>query len=117
MIDTTFKLSGKCTDIRYPAYCKYKCNRDSCLLCSEVNSSILELVGLQDLCIWDDSSINGTIRELQLQMCGLWEVGAHMRVRTHQQSRVESNRTPESGGVHTDRDEPSQARENPIIRF
>jgi len=30
-------------------------------------------------------------------------------VPTHQQSRVESNQTPESGGVHIGRDEPSQA--------
>jgi hypothetical protein len=53
MIGTSLKLCGKCMDIRYHAYYKYKWNRDSYLLCSEVNSSILGFVGRrgQDLCI------------------------------------------------------------------
>ena len=85
MTGTSLKLCGKCTDIRYHAYVKYKCNRDSCLLCSEVNSSVLGLVGHrgQDLCIWDDSGINDSIRGAVTNVWFCWEVGTHMRVPTH----------------------------------
>jgi len=81
MIGTSLKLCGKCTDIRYYAYYKYKCNRDSFfLLCSEVNSSIWGLVGRrgQDLCIWHDLGINDSIRDVLLEVCSVVERLEHM---------------------------------------
>jgi hypothetical protein len=68
MIGISLSLCGKCTGVMYHAYYKWNCNRDSCLLCSEVSSSILGLVGhqCQDLCIWDDSGISDSLREVLL---------------------------------------------------